>query len=78
MLKIKNKIILIIFILNSLEPNDQNILMFMLGFILLILQKPLELITYGFSVFIFLIGVLLLILNNKQAFYLCVSISSSI
>lgn len=68
MLKIKNKIILIINNLKSLEPNDQNILMFMLGFILLILQKPLELITYGFSVFIFLIGVLLLIISMFRSY----------
>jgi ABC-type antimicrobial peptide transport system permease subunit len=58
MKKLINYISSIINNFRNLESNDKNILFFMLGFTLLVVQKPIELFSYLISWIIFLIGFL--------------------
>jgi len=52
----------------NLESNDKNIIVFIIGLILLILQKPIELISFYSSIILFILGLLCIIFSTIKSY----------
>ena len=58
----------IIFNLKQLSSNDKNILMFMIGFISLVIQKPIEILSNLTSWIVFSLGIGLLLFSMFRSY----------
>ena len=52
----------------NLESNDKNIIAFIIGLIVLILQKPIELISFYSSIILFILGLLCIIFSTIKSY----------